>query len=123
MSPAKSSNAPIGQTNGNTNGRMNGQHGQNGLTNASSRTPTMTQAIILGLGSMFNHSVPNQNVGWERDLANRVMTYTTLRDIRKGEELCISYGQKLTFKDTEEEPFSPGPDDWTEVMNYMELIG
>ena len=83
----------------------------------------MTQAVILGLGSMFNHSAPNQNVGWERDIDRQLMTYTTLRDVKAGEELCISYGQRLTFKDTEEELHSQSPDDWTEVMNYIDFIG
>jgi SET domain-containing protein len=83
----------------------------------------MTQAVILGLGSMFNHSIPNQNVGWERDVAKQLMTYTTLRDVKAGEELCISYGQRLTFKDTEEEQMVRDPDDWSEVMNYIDFIG
>jgi SET domain-containing protein len=83
----------------------------------------MTQAVILGLGSMFNHSVPNQNVGWERDVPKQSMTYTALRDIKAGEELCISYGQRLTFKDTEEKLYQQDPDDWTEVMNYIDFIG
>ncbi|EPE36879.1 SET [Glarea lozoyensis ATCC 20868] len=96
----------------------NMQPNQNGI----SKIPTMTQAVILGLGSMFNHSVPNQNVGWERDVARQLMTYTALRDIQKGEELCISYGQRLTFKDTEE-PVHQDSDDWTEVMNYIDFIG
>jgi SET domain-containing protein len=82
----------------------------------------MTQAVILGLGSMFNHSVPNQNVGWQRDVSKQLMTYTALRDIKAGEELCISYGQRLTFKDTEEKAYQD-PDDWTEVMNYIDFIG
>jgi SET domain-containing protein len=96
----------------------NALRNQNGI----SKIPTMTQAIILGLGSMFNHSVPNQNVGWERDVARQSMTYTALRDIKKGEELCISYGQRLTFRDTEE-PVHQDSDDWTEVMNYIDFIG
>lgn len=83
---------------------------------------TMTQAIVLGLGSMFNHSHINQNVGWERDLANFLITYTTLRDIKEGEELCISYGQRLTFKDTEGETHDDGPEDWTDVLNIIDLI-
>lgn len=72
---------------------------------------------------MFNHSTQDQNVGWERDLVNGVVTYRTLRDIQEGEELCmdfstvsltrrsqdinikgnlgISYGSRLTFVDTD----------------------
>jgi hypothetical protein len=87
------------------------------------RTPPMqTQAVVLGLGSMFNHSTFQQNVGWERDVKNLLVTYTTLRDIKEGEELCISYGPRLTFKDVEEEPLDTSPEDWTEVLNIIDLI-
>ncbi|KAI9854105.1 MAG: hypothetical protein M1824_000617 [Vezdaea acicularis] len=60
-----------------------------------------TQAIVLGLGSVFNHSGPGQNVGWERDVQRMLVRYITLRNVCKGEELCISYGTKLTFEDAE----------------------
>jgi SET domain-containing protein len=81
-----------------------------------------TQALILGLGSMFNHSTLNQNVGWERDIKNLLITYTTLRDIKQGEELCISYGQRLTFKDVDEEDMEAEPEDWAEVLNIIDMI-
>jgi uncharacterized protein len=81
-----------------------------------------TQALILGLGSMFNHSNLRQNVGWERDIKNLLITYTALRDIKDGEELCISYGPRLTFKDVEEENLGTSPEDWTEVLNIIDLI-
>lgn len=73
---------------------------------------------------MFNHSTLHQNVGWDRDLKNKLITYLTLRDIHEGEELCISYGQRLTFKDTDEKDNEgeKDPDDWTEVLNIIELI-
>jgi hypothetical protein len=48
----------------------------------------ITQAVILGLGSMFNHSTLDQNVGFERDVERQVVTYRALRDIPAGEELC-----------------------------------
>ena len=64
-------------------------------------TPIKTQAVILGLGSLFNHSTLHQNVGWTRDVENRLITYTALRNIRSGEELCISYGDRLTFVDAD----------------------
>jgi SET domain-containing protein len=91
-------------------------------SNSSSTPPITTQAIILGLGSMFNHSTLNQNVGWERDLCNLLITYISLRDIRAGEELCISYGPRLTFKDVDAEELERDPDDWTEVLNIIDLI-
>lgn len=60
-----------------------------------------TQAIVFGLGSMFNHSTHDQNVGWQRDLDRRVIIYRTLRHVSQGEELCISYGPRLTFIDAD----------------------
>ncbi|KAF2229984.1 SET domain-containing protein [Viridothelium virens] len=60
------------------------------------------QAIVFGLGSMFNHSRRKQNVTWERDLSQKTITYRALRRIEIGEELCISYGDRLTFIDAEE---------------------
>ena len=62
----------------------------------------MTQALALGLGSMFNHSIKDQNVGWSRDLRSECIIYTTLKPIRCGEELCISYGSgRLWFPDAD----------------------
>ena len=60
-----------------------------------------TQAVVFGLGSMFNHSTRDQNVGWTRDLEHEMVVYRALRDIAKGEELCISYGNHLTFTDAD----------------------
>jgi uncharacterized protein len=34
-------------------------------------------------------------------LENKTIVYKTLRDVKEGEELCISYGANLTFKDVE----------------------
>jgi SET domain-containing protein len=62
----------------------------------------MTQALALGLGSMFNHSTRDQNVGWIRNTETDVIIYTALRDIEAGEELCISYGSaRLWFPDAD----------------------
>jgi len=47
-------------------------------SNDAKAPPIQTQALILGLGSMFNHSSLYQNVGWERDIKNLLITYTTL---------------------------------------------
>ncbi|KAJ9612063.1 hypothetical protein H2200_003658 [Cladophialophora chaetospira] len=63
---------------------------------------SMTQALALGLGSMFNHSTHDQNVGWLRNTETDVIIYTALRDIKAGEELCISYGSaRLWFPDAD----------------------
>lgn len=90
---------------------------------SSKQSTVTTQAVVFGLGSMFNHSTMHQNVGWDRDVKNLLVTYKTLRDIRAGEELCISYGLRLTFKDAEPvEEEERDPDDWTDVLNIIDLI-
>jgi len=49
---------------------------------------------------MFNHNrIPN--VAWERQLSTESIRYFTLRDIEADEELCISYGPKLWFVDSD----------------------
>lgn len=58
-------------------------------------------ALALGLGSMFNHS-STPNVGFQRDIDNSLIRYSTLREIQVGEELCISYGPNLWFSDMED---------------------
>ncbi|KAF7905048.1 uncharacterized protein EAF01_005569 [Botrytis porri] len=90
-------------------------------SNGTTKPPTTTQAVILGLGSMFNHSTLHQNVGWERDVHNLLITYTALRDIKEGEELCISYGSRLTFKDTEADALNEVEDE-NELLSRIELI-
>ncbi|KAL1302167.1 hypothetical protein AAFC00_002598 [Neodothiora populina] len=82
--------------------------------------PQTTQAVILGLGSMFNHSSHSQNVGWERDLAREIVTYVALRDIEAGEELCISYGSRLTFVDTDARPPTP-EGDGSHILSNIQL--
>ncbi|PSS27183.1 hypothetical protein M430DRAFT_268437, partial [Amorphotheca resinae ATCC 22711] len=88
----------------------------------SPKLPTTTQAVVFGLGSMFNHSNLRQNVGWERDFKNRLITYTALREIKAGEELCISYGPRLTFKDTEEAEAERDSDEWSDFQKIIDLI-
>lgn len=51
---------------------------------------------------MFNHSVREQNVGWERDLRRMCVRYQALKDIAAGEELCINYG-RIWFLDEDGE--------------------
>lgn len=78
-----------------------------------------TQAVVLGLGSMFNHSVHDQNVGWTRSLEKQVLVYTALRDIHPGEELCINYG-KVWFQDADAADES-GQEDAEEVLGRIEV--
>ncbi|KAF2085900.1 protein methyltransferase [Saccharata proteae CBS 121410] len=77
------------------------------------------QAVIFGLGSMFNHA-RDQNVGWDRDVSRFLVRYQTLRDVKAGEELCISYGERLTFKDTDA-PVDVSEGDGTDVLNSIQL--
>ncbi|KAB2109269.1 hypothetical protein AG0111_0g3287 [Alternaria gaisen] len=79
----------------------------------------VAQAVIFGLGSMFNHSTQEQNVGWMRDTQRQIITYRALRDIPAGEELCISYGSHLTFKDADATPPTP-PEDEIEQLRMIE---
>lgn len=70
-------------------------------------------ALALGLGSMFNHD-SKPNVGFIRDIPNKLIRYVTLRPIEAGEELCISYGNHLWFEDnsnSNEQPLSESEDE------------
>jgi len=69
---------------------------------------------------MFNHSTRHQNVGWERDVKNLLIRYTALRAIKAGEELCISYGDRLTFIDADK--VEPDSGDEEDYMNRIDLI-
>lgn len=69
---------------------------------------------------MFNHSTENQNVGWKRDLERQVIVYRALRDIAEGEELCISYGDHLTFVDADG-PRMEEVEDAGEVLGRIEV--
>ncbi|PIA93660.1 hypothetical protein CB0940_04934 [Cercospora beticola] len=82
--------------------------------------PRTAQAVVFGLGSMFNHSAEEQNVGWKRDLERRVIVYQALRDIQEGEELCISYGDHLTFVDADG-PRSPVTEEGSEVLGRISV--
>ncbi|KAI0826727.1 hypothetical protein BC628DRAFT_1435627 [Trametes gibbosa] len=54
-------------------------------------------ALALGLGSLFNHS-QYPNVSYTIDTATESIRYTTTRNIKPDEELCIFYGHKLWFE-------------------------
>ena len=87
----------------------------------------MTQALALGLGSMFNHSLRDQNVGWTRNLQYDCIVYTSLRFIRRGEELCISYGSARLWFDDADGELSIDQDDQRgdigETLGELELSG
>lgn len=69
---------------------------------------------------MFNHSTMHQNVGWTRDTESLLIVYRALRDIKAGEELCISYGARLTFVDADvPSPIDEG--DGSQLLSSIEL--
>lgn len=50
--------------------------------------------VGLGYCSLYNHSY-NPNCENEMDYENDVMTIKTIRDVKKGEELCFNYNGEL----------------------------
>lgn len=65
-------------------------------TTSKLRSTRKTQALPLGLGALFNHaplSSPHQNTGFLRDVEKGCIRYVTLREVERGEELCICYGR------------------------------
>ena len=61
-------------------------------------------ALALGLGSLFNHHPTSANVSYELDKTTRSIRYRTVRQIQKGEELCICYGVgRMWWESPEEE--------------------
>ncbi|RPA95584.1 SET domain-containing protein [Choiromyces venosus 120613-1] len=82
---------------------------------------TIHQAVVLGLGSMFNHSSIRQNIGWKRNLEKEVIVYTALRDIAEGEELLISYGSHLTFEDVEAAQMKEGEEDVIDILARIDI--
>lgn len=74
---------------------------------------------------MFNHSTRGQNVGWKRNTDTDVIVYTALRNIKAGEELCISYGSaRLWFKDADAESYDHSHNDTGGgTLSEIELSG
>ena len=80
-----------------------------------------SQAIALGLGSLFNHSTDRQNVGFERDPTMQCITYKALRDIHPKEELCINYG-RIWFEDADEDAAQQQIDDINNLNKIQDDI-
>ncbi len=53
-------------------------------------------ALVMGYGSFYNHS-ENPSVDWVTDESNRTFKFFAIRDIKKGEELFIDYGNGSYF--------------------------
>ncbi|KAF2399054.1 protein methyltransferase [Trichodelitschia bisporula] len=88
-------------------------------SDAASAPSQPLQAVVLGLGSLFNHSSRDQNVVWTRDVARGTVTYRAARDIATGEELCISYGARLTFVDAD--AISEEPEEAENVLRSIQV--
>lgn len=52
-----------------------------------------TGMIVLGCGSLYNHSA-NNNVEYFEDIATNLLEFVAKNKINKGEELLIDYGIK-----------------------------
>ena len=91
------------------------------MRNPETGIVSQTQAVALGLGSLFNHSTLHQNVGWTRDLTGQCIVYKALRDIKAGEELCINYG-KLWFVDADEEQSQQKDNDEDDFLSNIEIF-
>jgi len=54
-------------------------------------------ALCLGLGSLYNHSY-DANATFEINLKNQTIIFTSVKNIKKGEEIFINYNQKADDK-------------------------
>jgi SET domain-containing protein len=55
-------------------------------------------AIVLGYGSLYNHSY-TPNVEYDEKVKQKVMVFTALRNIKKGEEITSNYNGDHDNKD------------------------
>ena len=55
-----------------------------------------THVIVLGFGSIYNHS-DNNNATWETDLDKNCFRFKAVRDIEPGEEICTNYLKIIDF--------------------------
>jgi SET domain-containing protein len=49
-----------------------------------------SHAIVLGWGSIYNHSTEN-NAAWATDTENQLFKFFTVKDINPGEEILTNY--------------------------------
>lgn len=52
--------------------------------------PKNQPAIALGYGSIYNHSY-EPNAEYDQNVKKKIITFTALRNIDKGEEICTNY--------------------------------
>ncbi len=55
-----------------------------------------THAIVLGFGSIYNHS-DNNNATWTTDLNRNCYIFRAIKDIQPGEEICTNYMKQVNF--------------------------
>ncbi len=70
-------------------------------------------AMALGYGSIYNHA-DQPNLRYSRDLEQRIIRFTALRDIQPGEQLTISYNQTAAGK-------APRERGWFEIHQIEKL--
>lgn len=54
--------------------------------------------VALGYGSLYNHS-NTPNADWTNDVENKTFIFFSTRQIKKGEEIFISYGDESYWAD------------------------
>lgn len=57
-----------------------------------------------------------------RDVSKGVVIYRTLQDVRKGDELCISYGDRLTFVDADAKQVDSDDEDENAALSRIDLV-
>lgn len=68
-------------------------------------TPTTKQVVILGAGSMYNHS-DNASAYWVSDEIRQTFKFFANREIKVGEEIFVYYG---------------GPEYWNDGRTNIEI--
>ncbi len=51
-----------------------------------------TTTVVLGYGSIYNHS-KDPNITWDTDDVRNLFVFKTIKDVKAGEELCSYYGE------------------------------
>lgn len=79
-------------------------------------------AMLTGNGSLYNHSKLN-NVHYEVDEENNLMHLFAVRDIKAGEELFITYGDKW-FENHAYQEILPSDKKftWTEILIVISIV-
>lgn len=55
-------------------------------------------------------------------MSKGVVVYRTLQDVRKGDELCISYGDRLTFVDADAKQVDSDDEDDNAALSRIDLV-